>query len=125
MSTKIAVEGMTVVLNPATVLGTVVVAPPTGTKMQCGAQVHRDGDQVTVTNVTTATATIPDPGPYTVPFNSSAAKVLSEEKLVLLEGDESDTINATPKVPGSPPVDEPVSFTVKISVAGQDKAFAK
>jgi hypothetical protein len=127
MSTKIAVQGMTVQTNPATVTATIVVDPPTGSKMLCNAQVHRDGDEVTVTAITvpSAGATTPDPGPYTVPFNSSASKVSSEGKNVLLEGDESDTISATPQIPGSPPTPYPVDFKIKITAAGQDKAFAK
>jgi hypothetical protein len=123
-----AVEGMNVVTNPSTVTAVMAVAAPTGTKCKATATMHRDGDTVTVTAITvpSASATIPDPGPYTVGFIATAAKCKAEGVLVLRQGDESETINATPQIPGSPdPVDYPVSFTVKITAAGQTKVKAQ
>jgi len=139
----IAAQGMTVVVDqstaippsppvpppppviPAGVQATIVVSPPTGIKVKAEAKlVHRDGDQITVTNITvpTAGATIPDPGPYDVAMVATATKDKAEGIEVLREDDHSETISATPKIPGSPPVDYPVSFKCIVSVAGQIKA---
>lgn len=130
MSTKlIAVQGMTVTIDPSTVAtATIVVLPPTGTKVKVeGKLTHRDGDQITVSVITvpSAGATIPDPGPYTVPINKTVLKVKAEGIEVLVLDDVSDTINAIPKIPGSPPgsppVDHPVSFSCKITDVNQTK----
>jgi hypothetical protein len=130
----IAVQGMTVLVDsttvvpPGVVVATIVVSPPTATKVKAESKlVHRDGDQITVSAITVpaAGATIPDPGPYTVAFSSTATKVNAEGKLVLLEGDQTATINATPQIPGTPPVAYPVSFKCFVSVAGQTKAKAQ
>jgi hypothetical protein len=134
---EIAVAGMTVTVDqttatppapPPAIAATIVVAPPTGTKVKAEAKlVHRDGDEITVSAITApgAGATIADPGPYTVPMNATATKTKAEGVEVLRLDDLSDTINATPKVPGSPPVDYPVSFKCKVTVAGQTKAKAQ
>lgn len=128
MSLKlIAVQGMTLVTNPSTVTATIAAAPPTGTKCSASALVHRDGDKITVSAITvpTAGATTPDPGPYTVAIVATAEKTKAEGLLVARQDDETEEINATPKIPGSPPVDYPVTFTIKISAAGQTKAKAQ
>jgi hypothetical protein len=125
MSELIAVQGMTLVTNPPTVTAVITPLPGVITKVKTEAKlVGIDGDQVTVSAITvpSAGATIPDPSPYTVALQSSASKVKAEGTHVLLEGDESETINATPQIPGTPPTNYPVSFTIKISVAGQTKA---
>ena len=130
---NIAIAGMTVevdpttVVPPGTVVATIVVAPPTGTKVTAGGGlVHRDGDKITVSAITVTEpgATIPDPGPYDVAFSSTAAAVKAEGIEVLLEGDQTATINATPQIPGTPPTNYPVSFKCKVSAAGQDKVKA-
>lgn len=130
----IAVQGMTVTADQTTVVPpvtpvvvTIVVSPPTGTKTLATALVHRDGDQITVSAITVpaAGATIPDPGPYNVAMEATATKVISEGTVVLREGDQSEIINATPQIPGSPPTDYPVSFNCVVSVAGQTKVSAQ
>jgi hypothetical protein len=130
----IAVQGMTVIVDaatvtpPGTVVATIVAGPPGSTKVKAEAKLaYLDGDSITVTAITVpgAGATTPDPGPYNVAMSSSATKVKAEGTLVLLEGDQSATINAVPKIPGSPPIDYPVSFKCKVSVAGQAKAKAQ
>ena len=130
----IAVQGMTVMVDPTTpvppgaVVATIVVLPPTGTKVKAGsALVHRDGDQITVSVITVPSvgATIPDPGPYTVALEKTTTKTNAEGIAVLVVNDQSATINATPQIPGSPPVDYPVSFKCKISNAGQIKVKAQ
>jgi len=81
-----------------------------------------DGHQITVSNITypSAGATIPDPGPYPASFSSTATKVKDSGTLVLLEGDTTATISATPQIPASPsPTPYPVTFKVEIKVAGQ------
>jgi hypothetical protein len=125
---NIAVQNMGVAADPSTVVATIAVASPTGTKVKAeGKLVHRDGDEVTVTFITvpTAGATIADPGPYTVPLNRTTTKVKAEGVWVLRQDDVSDTINATPQIPGTPPTNYPVSFKCKISIAGQTKAKAQ
>jgi hypothetical protein len=131
----IAVAGMTVIVdqttvNPPTIplVATIVVAPPTALKEKAENKlVHRDGDQITVSAITVpaAGATIPDPGPYTVPINKTVIKTIAEGKEVLVLGDQSDTINAVPQIPGSPPTNYPVSFKCIISNSNQIKANAQ
>ncbi|NIV93787.1 hypothetical protein GWN42_13560 [candidate division KSB1 bacterium] len=133
----IAVQGMTVITDPTTtipplfpnVVATIVVAPPTGIKNKGENKlVHRDGDQITVSAITVpaAGATIPDPASYTVPLNATALKTKAEGVLVLRQDDQSDLISATPQIPSTPdPIDYPVSFKCKISVAGQIKSKAQ
>jgi len=84
-----------------------------------------DGFQVQVTNITTSTATIPDPGPYMVSMNATIAKVKENSVLALVNGDISDLINATPQTPATPdPIDTPVAFNIGISDPNQDKVKA-
>jgi hypothetical protein len=147
MSLKlVAVQGMTVLVDQTTagipnpspppdtipspfpVVASIAVAPPTSLYVKCeGKLVHRDDDKITVTAITVpgAGATIPDPGPYTVDLNATAQYVKAEGKLVLRVDDQSDTVNATPQIPGSPPTDYPVSFKCVITVAGQTKVKAQ
>jgi hypothetical protein len=136
MSLKlVAVQGMTVIVDQGSVVppgsgivATVVAKVPTGTKVKAEAKlVHRDGDQIDVSAITAvnAGATIPDPGPYTVALNKTVQYVKAEGIEVLVEGDVSDTVFATPQIPGSPPTDYPVSFKCVIQVAGQTKVKAQ
>jgi hypothetical protein len=131
---EIAVQGMTVIVDPSSpvppgaVVASIVVAAPTETKVKAESKlVHRDGDQITVTAITvpSAGATTPDPGPYNVALNATATKTKAGNIEVLRVDDISDTINATPQIPGTPPVSYPVAFNCKISVAGQTKAKAQ
>lgn len=131
----IAVQGMTVIVDQTTVnppgfavVATIVVNPPSSTKCKGeGKPMHRDGDTITVSAITvpTAGATIPDPGPYSPAMNAAAQYVKAEGTLVLREGDLSDTINATPQIPGSPPTDYPVSFKCIVQAANQTKVKAQ
>lgn len=132
----IEVQGATVIVDQTTVVppvtpvvATIVVVPPTGVKVKAEVKlVHRDGDQITVSAITVpaAGATIPDPGPYTVALNKTVVKTKAEGIEVLVVGDQSDTINATPQIPGTPsPTPYPVSFKCIIQVAGQTKAKAQ
>ena len=132
---KVAVQGMTVTIDATTetppgasVAGAIAVAPPTGTKAKAEAKlIHRDGDQITVSGITApgGGAITPDPGSYTVPLNATATKTKAEGTEVLRVDDQSDTINAVPVIPGSPPVNYPVSFKCVISDPGQAKVKAQ
>jgi uncharacterized Zn-binding protein involved in type VI secretion len=122
----VCVDGMTLETDPSTVSCSMSMVGPPSSKVKAeGKGAWHDGDKVSVSNVTvpSAGATIPDPGPYQAAFAAGAAKVKADGKLVLLEGDETATISATPKIPGSPPTNYPVSFKVKASAAGQSKAL--
>lgn len=125
-TTLLAVDGMTLVPDDPLVICTITPIGVPSVKVSAGGKgVIKDGFNVQVTAITypSAGATIPDPGPYTVPLNSSATKVSAEGSNICLEGDLSDAISTTtlPQVPGSPPVSYPVSFKIKIQVAGQTK----
>lgn len=135
MSENVAVAGMTLVFDPSTVSGTILITGVASVKAKATNGIYQDGLSITVSAITvpTAGATIPDPGPYTSNISSSSLKVkaklglipVESFELVLLEGDESDTIDATPQIPSSPdPIDYPISFKIKISAAGQDKVKA-
>lgn len=133
MSAFIAVAGMTAIVDastvspPGTVVCVIVNDPPTGTKLLASsAQAYRDGDTSKVSAITVpgAGATIPDPGPYTATWQSTAIKDSSEGKKLLLEGDQTTVINAVPQIPGTPPTNYPVSFQLVVQSAGQVKAKA-
>lgn len=126
--TLIAVNGCTFIPDDPLVVCTIT---PTGTpsiKSKCeGNGILKDGYTVSVTAITypSAGATIPDPGPYIVGFSTGATKVKADGTLVLLQDDLTTTINATPQIPGSPPTPYPISFKIKISVAGQTTVNGK
>lgn len=134
MSAFIAVAGMTAIVDsstvspPGTVVCVIVNDPPTGTKVKAStALVYRDGDTSKVSAITVpgAGATIPDPGPYTATWQSTAIKAKAEGKEVLLEGDKTTVINAVPQIPGTPPTNYPVSFQLVVQASGQVKAKAQ
>lgn len=123
----IAVEGATLLQDDTTVVCTIT---PTGTPSNTckveGNGMLKDGYTVSVSNITvpSAGATIPDPGPYVVAFESTATTVKADGTLVLLENDKTVIINAIPQMPGSPNVPYPVAFKIEITAAGQIKINA-
>lgn len=123
----IVVNGFTYSISDPTVVATVALTgTPSAKNKAGGAGMCKHGFSISVSAITVPSvgATIPDPGPYTASFESTATKVKADGSLVLLEGDKTATITATPQIPGSPPAPYPVSFHVSISVAGQTKAKA-
>ena len=123
----IAVNGFTCALSNPLVQATVALTGTPSAKCKAGgAGMCKHGFSLSVSAITAPSsgATIPDPGPYSASISSSASKVKADGSLVLLEGDKTATITATPQIPGSPPVPFPVSFDISISVAGQTKAKA-
>ena len=114
-----AVAGMTVA--PPSSVNAAVTVNPVSHKMSAGGNsVHLDGDTITVAAINTATASIPDPGPYTVKLKATQDRLKVNGKAVLMVGDKSEIINATPKTPASPnPIDTPISFQCEIVNAGQ------
>ncbi|MBW2673581.1 MAG: hypothetical protein JRD89_09245 [Deltaproteobacteria bacterium] len=133
MLKEVAVTGMTVVVDqttvdpPGTVTATIVVNPPTGTK--CKAEnklIYREGDTITVTLISHSLASIPFPGPVTGTWEATAEKTKAEGKLVLRVDDLTDEIEATPQQPSTPdPIDYPISFKCKVTVANQTKVKAE
>lgn len=124
-----AVLGMSLVPSDPTVQCTIVVTGVPSTRLKAdNLGVYLDGTMLAVTAITvpSAGATIADPGPYNVPLNATAMRTKSDSTLVLREDDESDMINATPQIPGSPsPTPYPVSFTIVIDSAGQTRSKAE
>lgn len=123
----IAIDGCTFLPSDPLVVCTIAPAGMPSMKVKAGAGVLEDGYQVLVSAITypSAGATIPDPGPYPASFSSTASKVKADGKLVLLEGDKTATINATPQIPGTPPSPNPISFEIVIQVAGQTNVKAQ
>jgi len=122
--TDIAIDSMTLIFSDPNIQGTIIKIGPASTKCKHqGTGYVLDGYEVSVSAITypTAGATIPDAGPYSANFSSSAQKSKGENELVCLQGDETGTINATPQIPGTPPLDYPISFTVQIQNSGQTK----
>lgn len=120
MLKEIAVDGFSYSFsNPAVNAQVSIIGPTSFTVKAGGKAVCTDGFQIIVSNVTSGPATIPDPVPYPVSFSATATKVKADNKFVLRVDDQTSTINATPQAPGTPPSPSPVSFTVKISNAGQ------
>ena len=131
MAKLVAVSGFTellVVIVGVSPTGAYVNTGTPSLKVKAGgAGVVKHGFGLSVSGVTDpgAGATIPDPGPFTSSYSATALKVKADGTLVLRQDDESGVINATPQIPGSPPVPWPVSFKYKISVAGQLKVSAE
>jgi len=121
---NIVVNGFTISISNSQIVATIV---PSGTpSVKCkatGLGICKDQFSVVVTNITlpTAGATIPDPGPYTFNFSASSTKCKAESTLVLLEGDTTQDLTATPQIPGSPPTPYPVLFHLVAQAAGQTK----
>jgi hypothetical protein len=128
MGILIAVDGATLFQNDPLVVCTITpVGVPSIINKAENKGFLLDGYQVSVSVITypSAGATIPDPGPYVVAFSSGATKVKESGTLVLLEGDLTATINATPQIPALPsPTPYPISFEIEITVAGQIKVKA-
>lgn len=128
MSLKlILVEGGAGSPDAVGVVATIVLQPATTTKCRAGGRIYVDGDTVIATNITvpSAGATIPDPGPYVVAWIASATKTRAEGSTVVRVDDKTGVVNATPQIPGTPPVDYPVSFFIKATNAGQTKVRAQ
>lgn len=124
---EVAVQGFSHSISDSTVVATVV---PTGVpSIKCkagGSGICKDGFGMSVSAITvpSAGAVTPDPGPYLPKFSATATKVKADGVLVLRKDDETDAVNATPYIPGSPPTPYPVSFNLKISDSGQSKVKA-
>jgi len=108
--------------NPAVICSISIVGISSLKVKAGGSGVYKDGLMLSVSAITFGSATIPDAGPYVVPLNATIMKCKADGDLILVEGDLSDMINATPKTPSSPnPIDTPISFKIKIQSAGQIK----
>lgn len=128
MSKLIAVEGMTLVFDPSTVLGVIAISgSPSVKSKQDGKKVYLDELTLVISGVTNppAGATIPDPLPANGSIDSTAVKTKDDGVLVLLEGDTTGDITSTPLIPGGPQTPSPVTYKIKIQVAGQIKAKAE
>lgn len=126
---NVAAVGMTLSIvqgTPTPVFGTIIITGPPSTKGRAeGNFIYQDQLAIQVVNITSPPATIPDPGPKSANINAAALKNELETKLVLRKDDLTGIINATPQVPGSPPVAYPVTFKVQITVAGPTKVKAE
>lgn len=130
--TLVAVDGYTyelVVDSPVgasiTVASYVDSSSPSTKTLEDSKGVLMDGHQIVVTGVTADMATTPDATPKNANYSSAAEYTKEDGSLVLLEGDETGTINATPYIPGSPATPYPVSFHYRISAAGQSKILGE
>ena len=109
-------------------IGIITPGPNPITKVKASSKfVYANGYSVFVSGITApgAGAITPDPLTYTAVFASSALKVKAEGSFVLLEGDESAVLTASPLMPGTPGTPYPTSFKVKIVSAGQVKVRAQ
>lgn len=125
MSKFIAVEGMTLEIDPISILGTIsIIGDPSEKIKQDNKKVYLDNLEIQVTNITSPGdgATIPDTGPITSNIISTSEKSKDNGTLLLLNGDETGEISATPQIPGTPPTPFPVTFKIKISDPGQNKS---
>ena len=126
---NVAAVGMTLTIvqgSPTPVFGIITITGSPATKGKAeGNFMYLDGLAIQVTNITSPPATIPDPGPKNANINADAVKNELETKLVLRKDDLTGTINAIPKIPGSPPTDYPVTFKVQVTVAGPTKVKAE
>lgn len=127
----VAIEGMTLEIvngSPTPVEGTVsITGIPSNINKHQDKGVYLDGLGIQVVNISSpsAGATIVDPGAVAGNISASITKVKEQGTLLLVEGDQTAVLNATPKIPGSPPSDYPVTFQVRITDAGQNKVEAQ
>lgn len=125
MKAFVAVKGFTYQISVPTVVCNISFSdiPNENSKFLIdGKKAIMDGYIATVSNVINGIATIPDPVTYTSPFNATKVKVVDSGKKFVCQGDETTSITAIPRIPnvdGSTPA--PVTFTIKITSAGQDK----
>lgn len=131
MADEVAVQGMTlsnVEGAPKAVVGiiTIIGTPSVINKVE-GNGVYLDQLQIQVATITSPAggATIADPGPVIGYINATINYVKEEGTKLLVLGDKTGTLSATPKIPGSPPTDYPVTWKVEITSAGQNKVRAK
>jgi len=120
--TDIVVDGFAHKFSDPTVQATVTLTGVPSLKCKAGGKgMCKDGFGaiISAVQVPSAGATIPDPAPYNVSFSATATKVKADGTLVLLKGDKTGNITATPQIPGSPPVPYPVTFGLEITDAGQ------
>ncbi len=133
MRKNIVVDGVTLEPSDPNIQATIEIVSPSSTKVLCeGKGVYHDGDRVKVTDITypVALAVSKDSGPYVVGFSSTCKKVFADGKLVVLEGDSTAEITATPKIPRNPPqvpedVPVPVTFKIVAKGANQTKVLAQ
>lgn len=123
MSKKlIVVDGFSYSLSDPNVFATVTLTGVASVKSKIKSKgICKHNYSAIVTAIYTASATIPDPGPYTVNFSASAQKTKVDGSFVLLVDDKTGDITAIPKIPGSPPTPSPITFYIKITDAGQNK----
>ena len=62
--------------------------------------------------------------PYTLSFTATAQKLKTENSFVLRVNDKTNSVIATPQVPGNPPIDSPVEISVEIIDSGQTKLLS-
>lgn len=131
-----AMELEIVPVNPPDVIQALitVLTPPSLVCKAGGLAIYKGDIALSIQNVVTIApappASIPDPASVPPLFISAtvhptAQYVKSTGELVLREGDDTDVINATPKIPSSPtPIDYPIAFTVRVKTAGQNEVKA-
>jgi len=125
MSNEVAVQGMTLEIVdglPTPVEGTIVIVSlPSLINKTGGKGAYLDGLQIIITAITSNAggATTPDPLPVNAVINATITKCKENGVLFLVTNDETAILNATPIIPGSPPVNYPVTFNVKITDANQ------
>lgn len=134
MSEAVLFEGGSAIVDqntaipPGIVVSTVALLQASGDKvLHSNKKSYVDGDLVRVTAITvpSAGATIADPGPYDVALEATTGKVFTEGAAVVREGDQTEVVSATPQIPGSPPVNYPVSFRCVVDNAGQVQVYAQ
>ncbi len=131
MLKKIAVEGMTLeIVNglPTPVTGDILINGVASTKCSIdGKGIFQHNLSITISNIKSGTATTPDPTPVNANITATVQYVKAEDKLVLVEGDITAVLNATPIIPPPPPAGTPypVTFQVQITDPNQDKAEAE
>jgi len=130
MSEFVAVEGMTLSIvdgfsivggtpTPTTVEGKITITgSPSVINKNDGNGAYLDGLVISVTAITSPDggATTPDPGPVIGNISATIEKVKENGTLLLVDGDETGTLEATPQIPSTPdPTDYPVTFKVRIT----------
>lgn len=125
MSNEVAVNGMTLEIvegNPTPVEGIItIIGIPSLINKSGNKGAYLDGLQIIISTITSNSggATTPDPIPVNTAINATILKCKEKGTLFLITGDETVILNAIPIIPGSPPVNYPVTFKIKITDANQ------
>lgn len=126
MSKLIAVEGMVVEPQEATVTAAITPTTAASSKLTGSDKgVYTGTVTCSITGATDSATGAVQSAPAVCQLDSTSVKCTSQDEKLLREGDTGSTVVVTAQIPGSPPVPATINVTPEVISAGQTKAFAK